>query len=463
MKIAIFGGGITGLTAGYYLAKQGHQITVFEKENNFGGLASGFKKENWQWSLERTYHHIFKNDNEILEFSKEIGFNKFFFKKPITGSLYEKISNIKYQISNIQIKNQKFEIFPLDNPIDLLKFPNLNFFEKIKTGATLAFLKLSPFLPIFEKTTAVDFLKKTIGEKAYESLFGELFRKKFGEYAENILTSFFWARIKKRTKSLGYPIGGFQNFIDFTVEKLEELGVRLFKNYEIKAVKKQNNQFLVTCHSCESRNPLIENYSFDIVISTLPTPILTKISQKIFPAQFLQNLRKIKYLNALTLIIESKTAFLKDVYWLNIMAKNIPIMAIVDHTNFIDKKYYGGNHLVYLGWYLKKEDRLMKMKDEEILNYVSPYLKKIFNFQFSIFNKISKPNFQILNYYVFRSPFAQPIFDKEFIKNKPDFITPLKNFYIANLDMTYPYDRGTNYAVSLGKSVAKLIMNNDCS
>jgi hypothetical protein len=58
---------------------------------------------------------------------------------------------------------------------------------------------------------------------------------------------------------------------------------------------------------------------------------------------------------------------------------------------------------------------------------------------------------------VFRAPFAQPIFDKNFLKYKPNFFTPAKNFYIANLDMTYPYDRGTNYAVKLGKEINKII------
>ncbi|GAB4218643.1 MAG: NAD(P)/FAD-dependent oxidoreductase [Candidatus Microgenomates bacterium] len=456
MKIAILGGGITGLTAGYYLAKQGHQVTIFEKENNFGGLASGFKKENWQWSLERTYHHIFSNDRDILEFSKEIGFNRFFFEKPITGSLYEKISNIKYQISNIQIKNQKFEIFPLDNPIDFFCFPYLNFFGKIRSGATLAFLKLSPFLPVFEKTTSIDFLKKTMGERSFESLFGELFRKKFGKYAGNILTSFFWARIKKRTKSLGYPIGGFQNFIDFIVRKLEKYQVRLIKNFQIEEIKRKNNQYqIIGKFLFKNKKEILKQvqddidfFNYDLVISTLPTPVLTQITQKIFPANFLQNLRKIKYLNALTLIIESKTPLLKDVYWLNVMAKNIPIMAIVEHTNFIDKKYYGGNHIIYLGWYLEKEDKLMQLTDDELLSFVKPYLKSINNMFY-----VSRSTF-----HVFRAPFAQPIFDKEFIKYKPNFITPVKNFYIANLDMTYPYDRGTNYAVKLGKDIAKLII-----
>jgi heterodisulfide reductase subunit A-like polyferredoxin len=62
MKIAILGGGIAGLTAAYYLAKKNHQITLFEKEKIFGGLAAGFKSTSWDWYLEWTYHHLFAND-----------------------------------------------------------------------------------------------------------------------------------------------------------------------------------------------------------------------------------------------------------------------------------------------------------------------------------------------------------------------------------------------------------------
>jgi len=99
MGIAILGGGLTGLTAAYYLAKKGHQVTIFEKEKTLGGLASGFKNNNWDWYLERTVHHLFANDDDILNFAKEIGFNKIFFKEPETASLYEN-PNDKIQISN---------------------------------------------------------------------------------------------------------------------------------------------------------------------------------------------------------------------------------------------------------------------------------------------------------------------------------------------------------------------------
>lgn len=417
MKIAILGGGLTGLTAAYYLSQRNHQVTVFEKEKLLGGLAAGFKADHWHWSLERAYHHLFASDSNILNFSKEIGFNKIFFQSPITASIFDDLS-----------------IFPLDTPTDLLAFPYLNLIDKLRAGFIIAFLKLSPFLPLYEKQTAEEFLKKTMGDNVWNVLWQPLFRGKYGDYAGIILAVFIWARINKRTKNLGYVEGGFQTLIDYVETRIKKLGVEVKTGYQIEAVKKQGNGFMVN------------NMKYDAVISTLPTPVLTKIARSVLPNDYLEKLTKIEYLHALTLILETDKPILDKIYWLNVSTKKIPIMGVVQHTNFIDKKNYGGKHLAYLGWYLKREDKIMQMKDEELVNYVMPYLKKI-----------SKSKFKVSNFYAFRAPFAQPIFDKEFVKNKPEFITPTKNFFVANLDMTYPYDRGTNFAVKLGKQVSGLI------
>lgn len=428
MKIAILGGGLTGLTAAYYLSKKNHQITVFEKEKVLGGLASGFKVNNWNWNLEQTYHHFFANDYDILNFAKEIGFSKIFFRSPETASLF-----------NNEVMKQ-LTILPLDTPFDLFKFPYLNIIDKLRAGVVIAFLKLSPFLPLYEQQTAEEFLKKTMGKKVWNVLWKQLFRGKYGNYAGIILASFIWARIKKRTKSLGYPEGGFQTFINYLVNQLKGSGVNVLTGYEIKEIEKRGEKYF------------INNQEFDIVISTLPTPILTKISQKVFPKNYLDQLSKIKYLHSLTLILETDKPILDKTYWLNISTPNIPIMGIVQHTNYIDKKNYGNKHIAYAAWYVNEENKLWKMGDKQILDFVIKNLKLIKNFKF-----------KISNYFVFRSKFAQPIFDKIFIKNKPDFITPEKNFFIANLDMTYPYDRGTNYAVALGKKVAKIIEQKNIS
>src|SRR4030066_657579 len=231
MKIAILGGGITGLVCAYYLNKKGHKVYIFEKEKILGGMAAGFREPGFEWDIERNVHHLFSNDKNIWDFTKEIGFKNMFFQTTKTGNLY-----------NSKINSR---IIPLDTPQDLLRFPNLSFFDKIRTGVMILFFKLSPFLGLFEKITAKDFIIKTTGNRAWEALWEELFHKKFGKYAGNILASFFWARIKKRTKKLGYIKGGFQEFINFVENKIVGSGVFIKKQYEVQKINKTKGRFII--------------------------------------------------------------------------------------------------------------------------------------------------------------------------------------------------------------------------
>ena len=419
MKIAILGGGFTGLTAAYFLSQK-HQITLFEKEHVLGGLSAGFKEKNWLWSLEKSYHHLFSNDSDVLNFANESGFNNIFFQSPKTASLF--------QIAN------DYRTFPVDTPQDFLSLPIFNLVDKLRAGAVIAWLKLSPPLSLYEKTTAKKFLIKTMGKQVWEGLWQELFRKKFGKYAENILASFIWARIKKRTKDLGYIEGGFQSFIDHIEKKLIDQKAMVKKNCSVVNLDKTGDKFKVN-------GELV-----DLIISTLPTPVLIKLTKNIFPNNYLERLKKINYLHAVSLILETEKPLLEKTYWLNINVKKIPFVALVQHTNMIDKKHYDNKNLLYIANYVDDNSPLLQMTKEEVLKLYLPHLKKI--------SKIYDLKSKI---YLFKAPFAQPVFNREFLDNKPEMITPVKNFYISNLDMTYPYDRGTNYAVKLGKEVAKLI------
>lgn len=425
MKIAVLGGGLTGLTAAYHLSGRNHEVTLFEGNELLGGLASGFKEAGWSWYLERTYHHIFSNDSDILDLAKEAGLNKFHFTEPATVALYPQYN---------------YRTYPVDTPQDFLLFPLLGLPDKLRSAAVLAFLKLSPFLSLYEKQTAREFLTNTMGERVWGVLWEELFRKKFGKNAENILASFIWARIKKRTKSLGYPEGGFQEFINFVAEKNKNRGVEIKTRVPIDSVIKSGEGFRVY----DSSNK--EGVFFDVVISTLPTPIFLSVLGEELPAAYKKQLSQIKYLNAVNLILETEQPYFEKEYWVNMCDKKAPMMVLVQHTNFIDKKHYDNKHILYCANYVEKEHPLWTMSQEEIIKYHLPYIQRITN--------NNQNNFQAR---VFKAPFAQPLFDREFPSRMPHFETPVKNLFIANLDMTYPYDRGTNYAVKLGKEVAGLV------
>jgi protoporphyrinogen oxidase len=59
--------------------------------------------------------------------------------------------------------------------------------------------------------------------------------------------------------------------------------------------------------------------------------------------------------------------------------------------------------------------------------------------------------------WLFRAPYAQPVPEVGHLRRIPPLRTPLPGLYFASMSQVYPWDRGTNYAVSIGREVGRLI------
>ena len=401
MKVAIIGGGFTGLTAAYELTKHGHRVTLFEASNELGGLAFGFKQPQWDWSLEYAYHHWFTNDTAILNLIDELHLkNKLIIKRPITASLYR---NKPYQ---------------LDSPLNLLTFPGLSAMDKFRTATLLAFLKLNPFWKPLENLTAKNLLLSIGGKRAYEVLWEPLLVGKFSDYADSVSAAWFWARIKKRTANLVYMEGGFRTVIDALAAAIKKQSGDIQTGKKLDAIPK----------------------GFDKVLLTTPTPVAQKLIPKLtVPA--------IPHLWAQTLILETREPILDRIYWLKVTDRSFPFLAVVAHTNFMDKKHYGSKHLTYLGNYLPAGHKYLSMTKEELLKEFMPFIKRL-----------TKSGPEITNSFMLVGPFAQPVHELHYSQKAPKFETPIPNVYLANMDSIYPWDRGTNYAVELGQKAVERIM-----
>lgn len=424
MKIAIIGAGFTGLSSAHELAKNGHKVVVFEKDNYPGGLAVGYKEKEWTWFLEKHYHHWFTNDKSVLDLAKEISFNVIT-KRPKTSVFLDD------------------DIYQLDSPMNVLTFPRMTLFDRLRMASVIGFLRFNPYWKILEGIKTDRFLKKTMGINAYQKIWEPQLKNKFGSYASDISLSWFWARIKKRTSSLSYPEGGFLKFSRALVNKIEKKGGEFHFNTEVKEIKR-NIKLSVNYVLNAKRYAL----NFDAVIVTLPSFFFVKIAPNL-PESYKKRLLSLKGLGAINLILRLKRQFLRDgTYWLSICDKKSPITAIVEHTNFMDKKYYNNEHIVYLGNYLPFNHEFMKLDAHELLKIYDPILRKI-NSNYAL---------NSIGYTLFKVPFAQPIIPINYSKILPPFETPLKNVYLANIQQVYPWDRGTNYAIELGKKVAKFIL-----
>ena len=426
MKIAVIGAGFTGLSAAYQLLKEKNDVYVFEKDPEPGGLAIGYKEKKWNWSLEKHYHHWFTNDKSVLDLAKEIN--------------YEVI--IKRPKTSVFVKNK---IYQLDSPLTVLKFPLISVFERLRMSAIVGFLKFDPFWKPLEKYKASIVLPKIMGKRPYEMIWEPLFINKFGQFANNVSLAWFWARIRKRTPSLAYPVGGFLNFANKLTNEIEKLGGKVFFKTEIVELK-ENGKISI---KIKDENGKDREEVFDKAIVTLPSFLFLKISPQL-PADYKNSLGKLKGLGATNLILRLNKPFFKEnTYWLNVCDKNSPVMAIVEHTNFMDKKNYDGEYIVYLGNYKSFNDPYFSMTKEEMFKKFDTYLTKI----------NSNYHKSIIGYELFKAPFAQPVIPINYSKILPSFYTPMKNVFLANIEQVYPWDRGTNYAVELGQKIAKILVN----
>ena len=427
MKIAIIGAGFGGMAAAYDLTKAGHKVTIFEAADFVGGLASGFKEPGWDWSVEKFYHHWFATDKHMLGLIRELGLeDKVLFPRPLTVMYY------------------KGRFYPFDSVVKALLFPGLGWgINKIRFGLVGVFLRLTNNWKLLERVTVDEWLCKWAGEKVYKLMWEPLVIGKFSErYYKQVNMAWMWARIKARTTRLGTFEGGFQNFANLFADKLRSMGVEIRLQAPVASIEREAGSNQVTVRSKTA-------VQFDKVLLTL-APEATARMVPSLPDEYLRGLRDLKSMGAVVITLALKHQLSEEgYYWYNLpKSAGYPFLALVEHTNFVSPEHFGGDHIVYIGDYLEPEHEFFKLSQEELLERFLPALTK--------FN----PKFErdwVKKAWLFRTAYAQPVPLVNHSVNIPSIQTPIEGIYFASMSQVYPWDRGTNFAVEIGRRAARLM------
>jgi protoporphyrinogen oxidase len=425
MRIAIIGAGFGGLAAAYDLKNTGHDVTIYESANYVGGLASGFKEPYWDWSVEKFYHHWFQTDREMLGLIKELGWeDRVLFPRPLT----------------VMYHNGKF--YPFDSILKAILFPGLGFgLDKIRFGFVGLYLRLTNNWKPLEKYTADEWMQKYAGRHVYEKMWKPLLVGKFGPYYRDVNMAWMWARIKARTTRLGTFEGGFQRFADLFAERLRGMGVEIRLGVKVESIKREQEQMVVRGGG--------ESESFDKVLVTTSPYLFAKLSPDL-PENYLKGLLELKSMGAVVMVLALKHQLSKEgYYWFNLpKEEGYPFLALNEHTNFVSKDHFGGDHIVYAGDYLEGGHEYFSLSDGELLERFAPAFKK--------FNPAFERDW-VKKVWVFRTNYAQPVPLLNHSKNIPAIQTPIEGLYFASMSQVYPWDRGTNFAVEIGRRAARMM------
>ena len=428
MKVAVIGAGFGGMAAAYDLANGGHQVTIYESADQVGGLASGFKQPNWDWWVEKFYHHWFASDKHMLGLIRELGWSdQVLFPRPYTVVYHEG------------------RFYPFDSISKALMFPGLGWgLDKLRFGLVGLYLRLTNNWKTLEKTTVDQWMRKWAGDRVYESMWLPLVEGKFGPYAKDVNMAWLWARLHARTTRLGTFVGGFQAFADQFAGRLTEMSVIFKISTKIDAVLQKPVGLAVKT----SGIPEFEIYE-KVLVTTSPA-LLAKLAPDL-PADYLHGLLELKSMGAvvMTLVLDRSISE-QGYYWYNIpKSAGFPFLALVEHTNFLSPKYFGGDHIVYCGDYLEPSHEYFTLTDQELLGRFTPGIQRI--------NANFHPDW-VKSVWVHKTNYAQPVPLVNHSQNIPDIRTLVPGLYFASMSQVYPWDRGTNFAVEIGRRAARLMM-----
>ncbi len=427
MKIAIIGAGFGGMAAAYDLRKAGHRVTMFEAADYVGGLASGFKEPYWDWTVEKFYHHWFQSDRHMLGLIRELGWqDKVLFPRPYTVLLY------------------KGKWYPFDSITRALAFPGLGYgLNKIRFGFVGLYLRLTNNWKPLEHHTADAWMTRWAGRRVYEQMWKPLIVGKFGPYYRDVNMAWMWARLKARSTRLGTFEGGFQRFADMFAEQLRQMGVDIRMGAGVKSIRRDPAKGLILDAG--------ETEAFDQILVTTSPGLLAKICPDL-PGSYLKGLLELKSMGAVVMIMALKHQLSKEgYYWFNLPKEaGYPFLALVEHTNYVASEHFGGDHIVYAGDYLEAGHEYFSLTDQQLLQRFMP--------AFSKFNADFRPDW-IKKTWVFRTNYAQPVPLINHSKNIPGIETPIEGLYFASMSQVYPWDRGTNFAVEIGRRAVRLMLN----
>ncbi|MGI9082322.1 MAG: NAD(P)/FAD-dependent oxidoreductase [Thermoleophilaceae bacterium] len=452
-RVAVIGAGVAGLSAAHELAKAGTRCEVYERWPGLGGQAATLDVGGGVL-LERYYHHLFTSDRHIAGLYRELG---------MPDGIEWRPSSVAFFANGAS--------HPFTTPLDLLRFSPMTPLSRVRLGlAVLNLQRRHPDVEPFEDVTAKEWILRWVGSSGWDSMWGPLLRGKFGDRAEEISMAWLWSKLtlrrqvkgqEARGEVLGYPRGTFEPLYRGLVKAIEGRGGRVSIDRPAAGIAlAPDGGFHVSAgtpgsfrhgHDPRAFSPAGEPEHFDAVLATVPNDVF---EQLLDPAlgdavgkPYLERLHSIEYHAALCLLLELDRPF-SPFYWTNVGDRELPFVGLIEQTNLVEPEHYGGRRFLYVANYTAQGDPLLSLSPDELLDHYEPGLRKV------------NPSFSrdwVRERWLFCEPSAQPIVTVGYHRRIPALETGVPGLVLANTTQVYPEDRGTNYAVRLGREAAACV------
>lgn len=430
--VFIIGGGFTGIGCAYELAKCGIPCTFLEASPTIGGLAS--IHDTGRYKIEKTYHGFLASDHALMETVRELGLSD---------------RMIWNEIKLGYIVDGKVRSFA--SPLDVLLNRDLSLWDKFKLFLLSYKMAKTVHWQYLDEITAKEWILENGTPRLYKYLFEPLLQVKWGSYKEDISAGWIWGRMHSRAsgrekngqQKFGYFDGSYDVILTRMVEWAKAHGVRILTSSPCEAMELDGGRVARIRYKVEGGS--VECVEDPIVISTVAPSLFLKLAQGL-DKDYREKLARIKYEGVICVLVSMKQA-LMHVCQVPIAPGQVRFGGIVEWTNFVPPRYFGGEHLAYLFSYLAHDRPEWSKTDEEILQTYLEDLGRLF----PTFDK-KDVNWTV----VFRNKMGSPVFEKGYLSYMPSYKTPYQGLYIGGMFNTYPVN-DFNQSILMARKIAQEI------
>jgi protoporphyrinogen oxidase len=119
MKVAIVGGGLTGISIAYFLSNRGVEVDVFEASPVLGGLAGPLTLDDGT-AVDRFYHAILPTDDHLWHLCRDLG---------IDDQLRFKQTKNAFYVGN--------GLYSMNSASEFLRFEPITAIERCRLASTI--------------------------------------------------------------------------------------------------------------------------------------------------------------------------------------------------------------------------------------------------------------------------------------------------------------------------------------
>ncbi|UUY03361.1 NAD(P)/FAD-dependent oxidoreductase [Svornostia abyssi] len=439
----VLGGGPAGLTAGYQLVKAGRPVTVFEAEDQVGGIAMTVERDGYRFDLGG--HRFFTKNKEVDDLWHEV-MGEEFLKRPRQSRIYW---------------NGKFLEYPLDG-MDVVK--KLGPVELMRAG--LSYLRAAVFSRKGNEQSLEEWVSNRFGKRLYELFFKSYTEKVWGvsctelraEWAAQRIkdlsfvsaakAAFFGdkdQKIKSLIKEFNYPRFGPGQMWEEMTDRIHERGGEVLMETPVERLVIEGNRVTAVVAGGQE-------YPAGNIISSLPLRNVVGMAGEAAPQKVVEAAQGLRYRDFLTvaLVVDGEDLFPDN--WIYIHEPGVTVGRIQNFRSWSPwmvpdetKASIGMEYFCFAG------DELWDADDDELIALATREIEQL---GLCSADKVEKG-------YVVRVPKAYPMYDADYAERVAtirEWVDSLENLQQVGRNGLHRYNNSDHSMLSAMRAVDNLVL-----